>query len=633
MKTQNLNSCRSGKIIATLAFLVIAASAARADYPSTVLSDQPVGYWPLNLTDSNASNGVAIDVSGNGNNGSYVNISPGFNSAAGPSSYITNAVTFDGSTTFVDLSTPATNTAILNFGGPITMEAWVQPANPSAGQNMDLIGKGYDSSLSFNEVATRLDAGGGIHGGTYNQSAGNKGPTAGTQTTNWTHLVTTYDGANWNLYANGTLLARSADTVGSISFNDPWAIGAGTKDGSSRILNGNLTQVALYTNALTPNQILKHFLVGSAGTTNVPPIIAQQPASQSASPSATAVFSYQALSLLAVTNQWNFNGNPLPNQTNATLVLNNVQTNNAGNYSVTIGNSAGATNSAAATLTVVTQATTILWQTPQLISGTSDVATNGTYFGSWAPYDGGANTLPVNGVAFQGFSDIPGLSYSFSGGQGGFNGFGSPGTPDANYNALLQYGQYANSSGSSTINWGGMTPGHTYEIQFWVEDARGITGARWENLSGGDIGATIYGTDSSGPVGYSSPIFSGNASPGYYIIGTFIADSTGSEEILLSPWGSSPDTQVNLFQIRDITVLTPVHPVITHISLSGTTLTLGGTNGTAGQQFRVLSSTNLTLPPSQWTPFVTNTFTGSDFNITNTVSAETRQSFFILSVP
>jgi hypothetical protein len=196
---------------------------------------------------------------------------------------------------------------------------------------------------------------------------------------------------------------------------------------------------------------------------------------------------------------------------------------------------------------------TITWQTPQVISGTSDVSTLGTYFGSWAPYDAGANTLPVNGVSFQGYSDLPGLTYSFSGGNGGYNGFGSPGTADANYNALLQYGQYAYGSGSSTFSWGGMTAGHTYEIQFWVEDARGSTGARWENLSGGDIGTTAYGTNTSGPVGYSSPLFSGAASPGYYIVGTFVADSTASEEILLTPWGGSPDSQINLFQVRDIT--------------------------------------------------------------------------------
>ena len=202
------------------------------------------------------------------------------------------------------------------------------------------------------------------------------------------------------------------------------------------------------------------------------------------------------------------------------------------------------------------RAQVVIWQTPQVITGASDVLNNGTYFGSWAPYDGGASSLPVNGVTFQGSSDLPGFTSSFDGGQGGYNGFGSPGTADANYNSLLQYAAYGGGQ-NATFSWGGMTPGHTYEIQFWVNDARGVTGARWENLSGGDIGSTSYGTDTSGPVGYSSPIFSGAASAGYYIVGTFVADNTGSEEIRLTAWGAnSQSAQVNLFQVRDIT--TPV---------------------------------------------------------------------------
>ena len=623
-----------GSLLLAMAVTLLTTLSASADYQGTVLADHPVGYWSLNLIDSAASNGVASDLSGNGNDGAYYNIYPGFNGVAGPSPYITNGTSFDGITAFVDFSS-APHTALLNFGGAITLEAWVQSANPASGANMDILGKGDDVSQSYDEIEMRLDAGGGFHGGMYNQGAGDKGVSGGSQSTNWTYLVTTYDGTNWNLYVNGALVAKSPDTVGAINFSDPWAIGDGTVDGNTRFLYGNLSQVALYTNALTPPRILTHYFIGLNGTTNVPPAIIQEPAAQAASPSAIVTFSCMAESLLPLTNQWYKDGTPLPNQTNATLVLNNVRTNDAGAYSVVIGNSAGTTNSVAANLTVNTQPTTIVWQTPQVISGASDVLTNGAYFGSWAPFNGGANGLPVNGVSFQGYSDLQGLTYSFSGGVGGYNGFGSPGTADTNYNALLQYGQYANLGGSSTFSWGGMTPGHTYEIQFWVEDARGSTGARWENLSGGDIGTTGYGTNTSGPVGYSSPLFSGNASPGYYIVGTFVADGTGSEEILLSPWGGSPDTQINLFQVRDLTPVSvpPAQPGISHISLSGTTLVISGTNGTAGLSYTVLTSTSLVAPVSLWTPIATNTFPGENFSVTNTVNPSVRQSFYVLRVP
>ena len=202
---------------------------------------------------------------------------------------------------------------------------------------------------------------------------------------------------------------------------------------------------------------------------------------------------------------------------------------------------------------ITARAEIIIWQAPQVISGTTDVLTNGTYFGSWAPYNAGANGFPVNGVTFQGFSDLPNLTTSFAGGQNGYNAFGSPGTADTIYNSLLQYAAFANGD-SITCSWGGMKLGHTYQVQFWVNDSRGVTGARWENLSGGAVGTTAYGTDTSGPVGYSSPLFSGNATAGYYIVGTFVADSAGSEEIQLTAFGaSSSSAQINLLQVRDIT--------------------------------------------------------------------------------
>src|SRR5262245_49243489 len=80
----------------------------------------------------------------------------------------------------------------------------------------------------------------------------------------------------------------------------------------------------------------------------------------------------------------------------------------------------------------------VTWQTPATISGASDVATNGAYFGSWAPQDANANNYPVNGVTFQGFSDLPGFTAGPTF-DNGYDSFASPNTSDSNYNALLRY--------------------------------------------------------------------------------------------------------------------------------------------------------------------------------------------------
>lgn len=83
-----------------------------------------------------------------------------------------------------------------------------------------------------------------------------------------------------------------------------------------------------------------------------------------------------------------------------------------------------------------------------------------------------------------------------------------------------------------------------------------------------------------------------------------------------------------------ISVGPPPQPYITSMSLSGTNLVIKGTNGLSGQQYVVLSSTNVALPLSQWTPIATNTFNGiGHFNITNGVDPGAPRNFYILRSP
>lgn len=351
MKTTNSLRCVRDSLLIVLAAAGMTTQSVRADYTSTILGDSPVGYWPLNLGDTNAANGIATDLSGNNNNGTYVNIYAGYNNVSGPSAYITNGASFDGLTTYVDLST-GNNAALLNFGGQITMEGWVQSATLTG--TGYIMGKGYDPNYNADEISLRCAGSYLYQGGIYNSTLADVRVTAGGVSTNWTHVVCTYDGARWNLYVNGAFVAETTSTNGALNFPTPWAIGDGTAAGNTRIFEGNLSQVALYTNALTPSQVLTHYFVGLYGTTNLPPVIIQQPMSQLVSPGATVTFSCQATSLLPMTNQWYKNGVPLPNQTGATLTLNNVQTGMSGSYSVVVGNNAGKTNSAVANLSVET---------------------------------------------------------------------------------------------------------------------------------------------------------------------------------------------------------------------------------------------------------------------------------------
>ncbi len=182
----------------------------------------------------------------------------------------------------------------------------------------------------------------------------------------------------------------------------------------------------------------------------------------------------------------------------------------------------------------------VTWLTPQTISSPLDVSTTGLYFGSWAPH---GSTLAVNGVTFQAFSDLPGLSSTFDNSTGP-GSYASPGTSDANYNTLLTSGAFGNNNAPYSFSWGGMTAGDTYQVQIWANDGRNnIVNQRTETVTGG--------ANTSAFLDYGS----GDSGAGQFIIGTFVADSSGQETLTLTPGAAFPSPQLNLFQVRDITVV------------------------------------------------------------------------------
>jgi hypothetical protein len=87
-------------------------------------------------------------------------------------------------------------------------------------------------------------------------------------------------------------------------------------------------------------------------TVDVPPTIITQPQNQTATQGQSATFSVVASGTGPLGYQWYFNGTALSGDTSSALTLSNVQTNNAGTYTVVVSNVAGSVTSAAATLTV-----------------------------------------------------------------------------------------------------------------------------------------------------------------------------------------------------------------------------------------------------------------------------------------
>ena len=90
------------------------------------------------------------------------------------------------------------------------------------------------------------------------------------------------------------------------------------------------------------------------------------------------------------------------------------------------------------------------------------------------------------------------------------------------------------------------------------------------------------------------------------------------------PGGSSTNILANYI------VTSPVPEINT--ALVAGQFTLGGTNCPVGVQYRILTSTNLTLPIASWQPVVTNKFlSNGSFSYTNATTNAT--SFFQMVSP
>jgi glucuronoarabinoxylan endo-1,4-beta-xylanase len=192
---------------------------------------------------------------GNGTNASDTTGSAGVTGKiSGGATFVTGrmgkAIQFDGSTGSVWLGNPSS----LDIRGQITMAAWIKPASSSGTQT--IISRGYGPWPNQSGTFLRIASGqyqvgfydGGYHYASYAVPSGDIG--------NWVHLVGTYDGKNWNLYRDGTLVATYANTKGSMYAPNSWRIGnTDSSPSPSNYFGGTIDSVRLYGQALSASDV------------------------------------------------------------------------------------------------------------------------------------------------------------------------------------------------------------------------------------------------------------------------------------------------------------------------------------------------------------------------------------------
>jgi len=253
---------------------------ARADYPSTVSSFNPILYYRLNETTPVPVNAaINSGMLGSVANGVYVG------AAMHPvEGAITNA---DGITTDQAASVPGSGHVIIpwlagmNQPGPFAVECWANTAGSgtetlvlSMIQGQNAANANDRSGWALRENGTDVQFVIGTTTGApfyyYFSAVGAVTPSA------WQHLVAVYDGANFSVYVNGvqaTLTVTRQDNGAVLTppqiaavtvltnFAAPTLIGERGYGGWN--LNGSIGEVAIYTNALSAGQVLTHYQTGT----------------------------------------------------------------------------------------------------------------------------------------------------------------------------------------------------------------------------------------------------------------------------------------------------------------------------------------------------------------------------------
>ena len=211
-----------------------------------------VGYWSFNEGTST----VATDFSGNGNHGTLSGDTNWVNGKRG------KALSFDGSGDYVSVA----NHASLN-PTVITASAWIRASTASQAAFAPIVNKRNDSEPPYNNWI--LDT--GLSGTTHEfciTDSGGTGPdfgqwcvASGALTTQWTHVVGTYDGTTQRLYVNGTEVNQRSVSISVASSNQPLRIGSA--EGASTFFAGTIDEVRIYNRALGPTEVAKLYSSGA----------------------------------------------------------------------------------------------------------------------------------------------------------------------------------------------------------------------------------------------------------------------------------------------------------------------------------------------------------------------------------
>jgi hypothetical protein len=382
-----------GTVTSTAAILTVTTGPVCVSPPSG-----QVGWW--------RAEGNANDSSGENDNGSIEGDTTYGTGEVGQAFILNNPVAQPAGTSYVMVP----EATVLNVGaGPgLTVEAWICPWDVTYQHPVVEWNDGYFGMQLW--LSTPIDGGGtgslfaNVKDANYLTDHPISSVPGVVGINAWQHVAVTYNQSSGIacLYYNGTNVAQSALgyitplTAANLYFGcRPYDAGAGY------MFAGGIDEVGVYNRALANTEIAAIYNAGSAGKCAggaAPPSITVQPASTTVCQNGSATFSVTAAGTLPLSYQWYLNSSPVSGATLSSLVLNNVQTSQAGTYAVTVSNSAGSATSSAATLTVDTTPTITAQPQSQTVCAGNTVIFSVTATGGNLSYQWSLNGQYISGA-------------------------------------------------------------------------------------------------------------------------------------------------------------------------------------------------------------------------------------------
>jgi hypothetical protein len=325
----------------------------RATFSVVASGTAPLGYqWYFNGTALSGATSSALTVSNVQVTNSYGSFYVTVSNVAGTVYSASAALTVNVPPTIT--SQPQSQTVTLTPGQNVTFSVGTSGTTPLSYQwkfNGAALAGATNALLQLNNIqATNA----GSYTAVVTNVAGSATSAVATLTVLVLPAITTQPQSHTTVVGQSTSFSVAASGTAPLSYQ--WNFNSTTLSGATNatltLSNPQLTDAGSYTVVVT-NGAGSVTSAVAALTVYVPPAITTQPQSQTVTQGVNVAFSVMASGTTPLSYKWSFNGTAVSGATSSALALSNVQTTDAGSYTVIVTNVVGSVTSAVAALTVL----------------------------------------------------------------------------------------------------------------------------------------------------------------------------------------------------------------------------------------------------------------------------------------